>query len=319
MSAWLVAPAWLLLGMVLYHSYGRRHVLDTRAEIVKLREVSVATKVGFRILVPVANPDSALQMVPLTLKLGRANDAEVVLAHMVPVPDQVPLSDAARYSYAGEEAIAEAMLYMATSFPLSQTLRYCRNPARGILSAAKDYDANLIIMGWRGHSARHDFLFGSTVDPILERSPCDVVLLKNCSEPAYERILVPFAGGPHALLTLKVAGALLAEGGHATLLNVAAPGKPTMDLEAYLERNRSAIECDPAVLKLEHVVARDRKAAVMAAAAEADLVVIGASGVRGIRSFATQTLPEALGAQLETPMIVVRAATPVRSLMNRWF
>ena len=67
---------------------------------------------GYRIMVSVANPDNALELVRNTYKLCGAKNARVELLHMVPVPDQVSLSDASKYMLEGKEGILETMLYL---------------------------------------------------------------------------------------------------------------------------------------------------------------------------------------------------------------
>ena len=134
----------------------------------------------------------------------------------------------------------------------------------------------MIVMGWRGRSKRRDFLFGSTVDPVLERNPCDVVVLKNCTVPAYRNILVPFGGGPHSLLALHIAAMLVQEeDGTIVPFNVEE-------------------------------------------AAEHDLVIIGAAGERRFRQLSHVSLPEAVAREVDCPLIMVKAKTPVKALVNRW-
>ena len=317
--AWVVAPAWIVVGLIVYRFYGRSHVVQTRDEIVTFREEISPPSRAYRILVPVANPDSALKMVLQTMKIAEAKQAEVELLNMVPIPDQIPLSDAEKYMNVGEEAIAEAMLYLSARFPLSQTVRYCRNPARGILSAAREHQADLIIMGWRGRPRRRDFLFGSTVDPILERNPCDVIVLKNCTERSYGRILVPFAGGPHSLLALQTASILVEPGGGRVVpFNVTVPGKPTADIEAFLEQNVDASHCPIDLFEPKYGVAKDLQGEIERESEDHDLVVVGATGGRRFRQFAVTALPEALAERLEMPLIMVKARRRVESLVNRW-
>ena len=82
-------------------------------------------------MVSVANPKNSLEIVRTAHMLCEAKKARVELLHMVPVPDQVPLTDADNYMLEGKEAIVEAMLYLVFLFPISTTIRYCRNVARG--------------------------------------------------------------------------------------------------------------------------------------------------------------------------------------------
>jgi nucleotide-binding universal stress UspA family protein len=253
------------------------------------------------------------------MKIARAWDAEVELLHMVPVPDQVPLTDAALYMDEGREAMVEAMLYLQSRFPIHETVRYCRNPARGILSAAQEHQADLIITGWRGRSIRRDFLFGSTLDPILERNTCDVVVLKDCTRRSYGRILIPFAGGPHSLLALKIAAALVEPNtGVIVLFNVTPPGRPTVDIDSFVDKHMHELPCERERITSRYAVSRDVAKAVVEESAGADLVIVGATGERKLRRFTVGSLPETLAEELDCPLIMVKARTPVEGWLNRW-
>ena len=71
----------------------------------------------------VANPKNALELVRNTYKLCGAKKARVELLNMVPVPDQVPLTDAEAYLTEGREAVVESMLYLMPLFPVSSTFK----------------------------------------------------------------------------------------------------------------------------------------------------------------------------------------------------
>ena len=107
------------------------------------------------IMVSLSNPNNALSLVSNTYKICEAKQAKVELLHMVPVPVQVPLTDAEEYMHEGKESIVEAMLYLAPLFPVSTTFRYCRNIARGIISAIKEKNIDMLIVGWHGQIKKH--------------------------------------------------------------------------------------------------------------------------------------------------------------------
>jgi nucleotide-binding universal stress UspA family protein len=210
--AWIVAPAWITVGMVIYLTYSKPRALATADEIMVFEEQEAPKTDQYRVMVPVANPSNAVELVRNTYRICGAKDARVEVLHMVPVPDQVPLSDAGRYMLEGKEAILEAMLSLGPSFSVSTTLRYCRNIARGIVSAVRQKKVNMLIMGWHGRTSAQTFTLGSTVDPIIERAPCNVVLLKECGgNRQFNRVLVPLAGGPNGALALEVASILADE------------------------------------------------------------------------------------------------------------
>ena len=183
---------------------------DDIAEIQVLEEApAVEAENAYHIMVAVANPNNALQLIQNTYKLCGAKAAKVNLLHMVPVPDQVSLTDAERYMHEGREGVLEAMLYLAPLFPITSTLRYCRNVARGIISAVREKKIDMLIMGWHGRTRSFAFNLGSTLDPVIERSPCNVVILKDCGgNRIFKRVLVPLAGGPNGAMSLEIASIL---------------------------------------------------------------------------------------------------------------
>ncbi|MCF7854155.1 MAG: universal stress protein [Candidatus Pacebacteria bacterium] len=59
-------------------------------------------------------------------------------------------------------------------------------------------------------------------------------------------------------------------------------------------------------------------ACILAEAAKYDLIVIGATGHHRLQTFAFSALPDALAQRLDTPLVMVKAKTPVKSLVDRW-
>ena len=114
--AWIVGPVWIICGIVIYYFYSRHKAITTEDEIVVLQEEPIPEKKDYRILISVANPANAVSLAMSCYKFCKAKEArtEIEVINMVPVPHQVPLSDAKKYSQAGEEAIGEAMLYLAS-------------------------------------------------------------------------------------------------------------------------------------------------------------------------------------------------------------
>lgn len=317
--AWVACLGWVALGLGVYRLYGRRHAVSIRDEIISFRETAPPAKTGFRILLPVAHPDGALEKIVPTMRLAEVCQAQVELLHMVSIPDQVPLADAGRYMEAGREAVVEAMLYLQSRFPLHETIRYCRTPARGIVSAAREHEADLLILGWAGRSSRTDVLFGTTLDPILEQAPCDVIVLRNCRHWSYRQVLVPFVGGPNSLLALRIASILAdPKDGIIRPFTVAAPGEPVPDAREFIGRQADQFVCPMDRFQPDSVVSRDIAGALAEAGRSADLVVVGATRTLRVARIAVTPLAEALASRLQCALIMVRAARPVSALVNRW-
>jgi amino acid transporter/nucleotide-binding universal stress UspA family protein len=320
--AWIVGPAWVLAGVGVYLLYSRHHAISTEEEIHVLEESAIgpAAEGKTRIMVSVANPETAVSMVQTTYKLCQSSpDPQVELLHMVPVPDQVPLSDAHKYMLEGKEGILETMIYLGPLFPVTAHLRYCRNISRGIISAVREKKTDMLIMGWHGRAKGGLFKLGSTLDPVIERSPCDVVVLKDTGgNRDFKRVLVPLAGGPNSLLALKIA-AILAddEEGQVTCFNVAG-GRKHFDVEAFLSQNASDLNIAPERLEIKVVPAQPVVEAILREAQEADLVVLGSTQQPILRQVGRTPVPETVAQRCPKPLVMVKSGQGLRSWLGRW-
>ncbi len=326
--AWLIAGLWLLAGVVVFLAYSRRNTVVTEDEIhvfhdAQATSLARATAVHpseeYRIMVAVANPDSALQLVQNTYKIcGAKNNPSVELIHMVPVPDQVPLADAEQYMSAGREAIMETMLYLGPRYPINSTLRYCRNCARGIVSAIRQKRVNMLIMGWHGLHVQ-GFHLGSTVDPVLETAPCDVVMLKNCGgNKRYKKILVPLAGGPNSAMALEMAGILAdPDEGEVTAFTVASrQGK--FDLAGFVAQHRSRISLPDERVHCKTVSGHDVVEAILNHAENFDMVVLGNTNETNLSKVTHTPIPETIAHYCEKPVVMCRAASGLQSWLRRF-
>jgi nucleotide-binding universal stress UspA family protein len=316
---WGIACLWVLMGGILYVSYGRKHSLamDHDIHILATQEEPAGKQYG--IMVAVAHPDNALELVRNTYRLCGAKDARVEVLHMVPVPDQVPLSDAQEYTWAGREAIVETMLYLAPLFPISTHLRYCRNVGRGIISATRERRANLLVLGWRGKTPGGIFRLGSTIDPVIERSPCNVVVLKGCrADQTYKRVLVPVAGGANSEFALEVASILAdPEGSEIVVFHI---GRRSMkfDPAAFILSNQKRLHTPIERVQAKVVVADDVVGTILAEAAHYDLVVLGCTREPLLRQWIRTTIPEQIARACDKPLAMVKATSGLRGWLRRW-
>lgn len=318
--AWVVGPTWVLFGLIIYHMYSKHRATRTEDEIVVIREEPIPTKGEYRILISVANPANAVALAMNCYRFCQAKgtSTEVEVINMVPIPPQVPLSEASKYTQAGEEAITEAMLYLAPRYAFGSTMRYCRNFARGIISAAAERKADLLIMGWQGHR-RGGFSLGSTVDPVLERATCNIAVFKDCRQHKYKNVLVPYAGGPNATFSLETGSIMVdKDEGRVVVLHVAPPGKPTQDIDAFLDETVPQLNASRSLFEPKYVIARDRFKILLEEAEQHDLVVIGATRDPVFRQRVMGSLPEELARHCKKPLIMVKAKHPIKSFIKRW-
>jgi amino acid transporter len=327
--AWVVAPAWIGAGALVYYTYSRTRALPIREEILAVEETPAAVKSGYLILMPVMNLDVTLATVPLARRLADARRGTLDLIHLLAIPDQVPLSDARKHALPGQEVIVEAMLYFSSQPSIGSSILYCRSPSRGILAAARQRKADVILLGWRGPAesrsdsarrraplARRGTIFSRTIDAVLERSPCDVIVARRSGRPPFRRILVPIAGGPNTRLALELAGQLAEPAeGKVEAIHVYRPGSRLPDLDAYLANGSPMTGLPPERFELRILLSPDPKAVILQEAREADLVVIGASPPGLWRRVLRINLPEEVARDCDKPLVVVQARRTMRRLL----
>ena len=320
--AWIIGPAWVLAGLGVYLLYSRSRVPPVEHEIqVLLEQPAPEPAEGkYGIMVAVGNPANALELVQNTYKLCGAKDARVDLLHMVRVPDQVAMSDAQEYMHEGRESIMETMLYLGPLFPISSHLRYCRSISRGILSGVREKRVDMLIMGWHGRAKPRRFNIGSTIDPIIERAPCNVVVLKGCGgNQVFKRVLVPLAGGLNGLFALEIAKILTdPEDGEVTAVTGDTGRKrKKFDIDAFVETNIQAGKLEGPI-QTKTIETNDIVAGILAEAADYDLVVMGCTREPMVSQLVHTPIPETIAQKCDKPLVMVKSSGGIRSWIKRW-
>lgn len=316
--AWIVGPTWVLSGIIIYQVYSRKHIKISQDEIFIFEEEKAPKKYGYKIMVSVANPDNTLNLVRTAYRIYKVKKADVELLHMVPVPSQVPLEDAKKYMGEGKEAMVEAMLYLAPIFPVSTTLRYCRNIARGIVNAVKQKNVDLLIIGWHGSSKSKEFKLGSTIDTILERSPCNVAILKDVGHREFKNILVPIAGGPNSSFALELASMIAKKDkGQLTAFTVHSD-KNKLDLTKFIYDNRNKLALPPEEIRQIVLFSNKIVNTILEESEQYDLVVLGKTHEPLLYQFIKHSIPEIIAEKCQKPVIMVKASSGIRSWIKKW-
>ncbi len=317
--AWLLPQVWVLAGLVIYRLYSQSRALPAPDEGLVLEESGPATAPGKGndMMIAISNPENALALVGGTVRLCGEADCRLQLLHMVPAPAPVSLSDARAYMKEGKEGLVEAMLYLYSRYPVTTTVRYCRNIARGIVSAVREKKVRTLILGWHGHSRGQKFHIGSTLDPVLSRAPCDVVVFKDCGDRVFRNILVPIFGSPSDVLALRTA-VLMAEteGGRIKALLPRKWGgsrKIRQKFDQLLERT----DLHTVELRTQVATVKDMARAVIRRAPRYDLVVLGVREPL-VPRFGSLSVPEAVARGCRRPLVIVKAHRRLNAWTRWW-
>jgi basic amino acid/polyamine antiporter, APA family len=179
-AARYAGPLWLLFGLVVFVSgrIARGEGLMEHVEAPDERHVMPAAQFR-RILVPMKLGVIGEEMLATAVKLASEHDAEVQALHVIRVPLELPLDAPMEdEEQRAEASLAEAKLLGADfDVTVEGTTVRARAIGHAIVSRAKETDADLIVLGSAPRWRRQSRFFSPTVDFVLRRAPCEVLIV----------------------------------------------------------------------------------------------------------------------------------------------
>jgi glucosyl-3-phosphoglycerate synthase len=269
-----------------------------------------------RILIPVANPATAEELIRLGSFLLDQRAGELTALGIVEVPEGMPLSEGATRARHARRLLQRVLDFAPEGTTIHPIVRIGRHAAEGIIEASAEQEADLIIFGWGGKSpAGRDgngpSVFSPTIDEVVRDAPADIAVVKQRGSKEIRRIIVPVRGGPHAELAVRYADAIARRhDAHVSVLHFVPPGI-TLAVRAQAEHALAQFIRQHIRGRGEGVVreAANVRNAILREAERADLVVMGASaqplGSDG-ESYLFGALPEAVAARAKPTVVVVK-------------
>ncbi|RDZ63532.1 amino acid transporter [Haloferax sp. Atlit-12N] len=219
----LLAAGFVVFAMVWYAAYARTKAtkqgilgkyLLQQSEQLPDAAVSAATSVqpdgGYRVMVPLSNPESERDLISLAGAVTKANDGTLVGVHIVKVPDQTALESAREeYDFAEADRLLEQARVDADELGVDMETHtvLSHRSFEEVFDAAETYNADLVVMGWGPDSHGSPGRAESAYEEITHALPYDVLVLKDRGfDPSH--VLVPTAGGPDSDLSASIASVL---------------------------------------------------------------------------------------------------------------
>lgn len=268
-----------------------------------------------RILIPVANPLTAGELIRIGAALLDPRTGELSALGIVEVPEGMPLSEGATRARQARRLLQRVLDYVPEGTTIHPLVRIGRHAAAGIVEAAAEQEADLLIFGWGGKSSppregtAPSPAISPTIDEVVRESPCDIAVVKQRGGREIRRILVPVRGGPHAELALRFADALAHRHDATVAVIHFVPAGVTEAVRAQAEHALAALTRQHITARAEPLLRETRnvRTAILREADHADLVVMGASappGEPGTSLFGS--LPEAIAQRAKSSVIVVK-------------
>ncbi|MGC1396858.1 MAG: chloride channel protein [Coleofasciculaceae cyanobacterium] len=283
-----------------------------------------------RILVPLANPQTAPVLLQLAAAIARDRHYEIECLQIISIPrSNNPAQTAVKTTRSRRLLRLAEKLGRDWDIPVHTQIRASHDTAQAILETVKQRHINMIFMGWKGSPVKSPGrIFGNVVDTLIRSAPCDLVLVKlgygeeeqgdgtmiaSCPLPvAWHHWLVPIAGGPNSNYALKLLPALAKLAVKPTLKVVQVfppssklPDTSGLEKAAYFLSHK--LNTGVATIPVRsysvanaviHLAESDR----------CDVVVLGASREGLLQQVVHGNIPEAIARGVNSTVILVRSA-----------
>lgn len=274
-----------------------------------------------RILLPLANPETALSLLKIAGAIALQEDYELECLLIKPVPRHTPPAQARVDWNESHRFLGEMMAIASDLIPtvsIHSQIRLAQDTAQGILETIRDRHIDRLILGWKGSTSTPGRIFGDVVDTLVQRASCEVMLIKfgtlsqnYPSMAEHSHWLIPMSGGPNIRRALHYLPALiqLQTPAQIFLAQVIPPHRKSFSgrrLKALAQDLQTHLDCEitPLLLRSTDVVESVTQFAQREAC---PLIILGASREGMIQQVIHGNIPEAIASQTEATVILLRA------------
>lgn len=286
-------------------------------------EEAVVQGLAYRLLVPVANPNSQEGLLKLAVKLvGPHPLAEVNLLNLVEMQEDYAFSttpnEIDRILNERQRSLNELIqstLPGVVEPRVRSIVRVTNDVARETSEIAQIEGINLILMGWHRPVFDQNRL-GGRVGRLLSIAPRDVAVFVDQQLTDLRQIVVPYGASSHNDLALELALRLIFNLPDCHLRVLRLVTDAYSDSELSREFSRLIDRIDPTVgrrIETPVITTTDPIGAVVDASRQADLTIAGASREWGLERQTLGRYADALANQCHSSLLITRKYSQVTS------
>lgn len=150
-------------------------VLETSGEKSRLRWKTI--------LAPTDFSEPSKEAVKTAAGLAEECGAKIILLHVAHLPVAHPIEESFgvdKITDAAQEALEEISEEIPAAVPRGILVRWgIRGTVDAIISAAREFSADLVIIGTHGHGRLERLLIGSTAEKVVRLAPCPVLVVRK--------------------------------------------------------------------------------------------------------------------------------------------
>ncbi|MDC7221133.1 MAG: amino acid permease [Spirochaetales bacterium] len=322
-KAYLIAAVWLTLGVLSYLAHGKTRQAASKEYMLKTRHGEESSHnetrpAGKAIIVALKNEETASLLTQYARILAKGKGEKIRFITVVPIPYQTPVKEASRFSQKEEALLLNTL---KEENPGEQGfLRYAHNTVEGLMQGVRSHNGSLLVLGWNGEKAGRPYLLGRVLDPAIERTACDLLVIKpGKNKKEIKRILCALRGnGPNGKLVQKIATLIAKEEkAEITVLTIKNKDSEKQPEERFLsegKRDLPEIPCKQII-----ITADDPVKTIVKESKDYDILLLGASEVPLFSQILFGSLPRRIGERADCTVIMVRKNTGLKPWFKRWF
>ena len=323
----LVCVGYILLGISIYYIYSKRKEFEARAEPTIHAETPVfeAEPRSFRILVPMANEETADQLLQFATSMAKAYDADITALNVIRVPRQLPPSEGRKYLNNARSLLNRAVaIEEKEDVPVYTLVKVAHNIPKAVIETCEEKNIDLMVIGWEGDIPRHDRAFGTILDEIILNTVCDIVMVRRAptEKTEIDRVLIPVTNIRYALLSIQIAEAMLKDRDIPIVLFHSTESEDVEDIKGQYEEElqKYADQINPERYQVTVRRAYGIVDAVLAETQHRDLIIMGAPEEGLVRRALFGDIPEQIAKAVDVPIILTKRYTgSVKSWFQKFF
>ena len=263
----------------------------------------------FRVVVPIANPATERNLIEMGALLARQEAGKVISLSIAKAHVHMDDPELKQTVIRSRKLLKEAVkVTKEFGAPGKSLIRIDDDVVQGITRAAREENANLIVMGWSQITDLRSRLFGNVIDGVFWSAHCPIAVMRLLQEPInIHQVLVPIKVlNAQAQLTIEFAQ-LFAETNQAaiTLLHVSERQTSLAEVDALetqlhdIARSVESIDIAVKIIRRGSVTE-----AILAQAKNHDLVILRSMRRRTAGGLAVSDVSDRLVRQLNSSFIL---------------
>ncbi|MCK4224466.1 MAG: amino acid permease [candidate division Zixibacteria bacterium] len=313
-QTYLLGAGWLGLGSLVYLVYSKEQK-ETVEKHRRLKEIlQRQERKEYKILVPVANPNTLGMLMMTACAIAKKFDGEVIALNVVEIPQGTPLRKGlADFSQQRLLLSRAENIARQEKVKFDKLIKLTHRLSYGILETAEEEDCNFIIMGRSRPEKMLEKILTTVMDMVLKEAPCNVAVVCGEKMDQVGRIIITATDNVNSFLAAELSPALVEKFKADLLLLHAIPQDASAEeeiqakrwIDSFVEKANLKIKSERKVLKAE-----EPAKAIAGQIQEGDLLLMGESKGGTIEQLLFTSVPEEVAEQISQPIIVFKKFQP---------